>query len=136
VSDAPTPRHTVSPHLLIRDKRAEEAVAFYAAAFGAEERFRNYADDGRLLHAHLVIGDSSVLLNDDFPEMRGGKSSPAPEGVVVHLETADADAAWERALAAGAAVRFPIADQFWGARYGQVTDPFGHIWSIGGPLKK
>lgn len=134
--EAPVPLTGLSPHLMIRDNRAQEAIDFYDRAFGAEERFRNMAQDGeRVLHAHLALNGGSLLLNDDFPEMHGGAPSPAPTGVTIHLEVPDADVAWERALAAGAAVRFPLEDQFWGARYGQVTDPFGHTWSIGGPLK-
>lgn len=117
--DNPAVRSGVSPHLTIRDNRAKEAIDFYIRAFGAVERFRKDADDGeRLLHAHLEINGGSVLLNDDFPEMMGGQASPAPAGVTLHLDVADADAAWDKALAAGASVRFPMADQFWGQRYG------------------
>lgn len=71
-----------------------------------------------------------MLLHDDFPEMAGGVAAPAPSGTVLHLQVADADAAWAKAVAAGCTVRFELADQFWGDRYGQVTDPFGHTWSI------
>lgn len=136
MAEVPAPLIGLSPHLTIRDDRAQEAIDFYARAFGAEERFRNMAQDGRrVLHAQLALNGASLLLNDDFPEMRGGGVAPEPSGVTIHLEVPDADAAWERALAAGATVRFPLEDQFWGARYGQVNDPFGHTWSIGGPLK-
>lgn len=129
----------VVPHLTIRDNRAAEARAaeaidFYARAFGATESGRHMAEDGRrVLHAHLDLNGGPLMLNDDFPEMMGG-AAPPPAGVGLHLDVADADAAWEKALAAGAAVRFPLDNQFWGQRYGQVTDPFGHIWSIGGPV--
>ena len=123
----------VTPHLMIPDNRATEAIAFYEKAFGATEIARSPAQDGqRLMHAHLAINGGAVLLHDDFPEMTGHKAA-APSGVVLHLQVADADAAWERALAAGATVRFPLADQFWGDRYGQINDPFGHVWSIAGP---
>lgn len=126
----------VTPHLMIADKRATEAIAFYEAAFGAIEVNRVPAKDGeRLMHAHLTLNGGAVLLHDDFPEMRDGTPSPAPSGVVLHLQVPDADAAWAKALAAGAAVRFPLEDQFWGDRYGQVIDPFGHTWSIAGPQK-
>ena len=125
----------VVPHLTIRDNRAGEAVDFYARAFGATESGRHMADDGkRILHAHLELNGGPLMLNDDFPEMGGGQGSPPPAGVGLHLDVPDADAAWETALTAGAAVRFPLDNQFWGQRYGQVTDPFGHIWSIGGPV--
>ncbi|MBY8824864.1 VOC family protein [Sphingomonas colocasiae] len=126
----------ISPHLTIRDNRAMEAIDFYTRAFGAVERFRKEAEDGaRLMHAHLEVNGGALFLNDDFPEMMGGTPSSAPTGVTLHLEVADADAAWEQALAAGASVRFPLENQFWGQRYGQLLDPFGHCWSIGGPVK-
>jgi PhnB protein len=126
----------VTPHITIRDKRAKEAIAFYERAFGASEVRRAPADDGeRLLHAHLHVNGGSLMLHDDFPEMAGGKESLPPTGVVLHLQVADADPVWEQALAAGATVRFPLADQFWGDRYGQLADPFGHTWSIAGPKK-
>lgn len=125
----------VVPHLTIRDNRAAEAIDFYTRAFGAAESGRHLAEDGkRVMHAHLEVNGGALMLNDDFPEMTG-EASPAPSGVGLHLDVPDADAAWERALAAGASVRFPLDNQFWGQRYGQVTDPFGHIWSIGGPLR-
>lgn len=124
----------VVPHLTIRDNRAAEAIEFYGRAFGATESGRHMAEDGkRVMHAHLDLNGGSLMLNDDFPEMMGG-AAPPPTDVGLHLDVADADAAWAKALAAGATVRFPLDNQFWGQRYGQVTDPFGHIWSIGGPV--
>ncbi|MEQ8310744.1 MAG: VOC family protein [Sphingopyxis sp.] len=124
----------VVPHLTIRDNRAAEAIDFYTRAFGASESGRHMAEDGkRIMHAHLDLNGGPLMLNDDFPEMMGG-AAPAPAGVGLHLDVPDADAAWEKALAAGATVRFALDNQFWGQRYGQVTDPFGHIWSIGGPV--
>lgn len=129
------PTTGVTPHLTIRDGRAAEAVDFYKAAFGAEEATRMPADDGkRLMHAHVRINGGSVMLKDDFPEYRGGPSL-APASVTLHLQVDDADRWIERAVAAGAEVTMPIADQFWGDRYGQVQDPFGHSWSIGAPVK-
>jgi PhnB protein len=125
----------VTPHLTIRDGRAAEAIDFYKAAFGAEEKMRMPAQDGkRLMHAHLVINGGSVMLNDDFPEYTGGPS-PAPASVTLHLQVDDADRWFERATVAGAEVAMPLADQFWGDRYGQVKDPFGHRWSIGAPVQ-
>ena len=126
----------VTPHITIRDTRAKEAIAFYEQAFGAREVRRAPADDGeRLMHAQLEFNGGALLLHDDFPEMTGGQASPPPAGVVLHLQVPDADAVWEKALAAGGTVRFPLADQFWGDRYGQIVDPFGHIWSVAGPQK-
>jgi len=128
------PMDGVTAHLTIREGKGSEAVEFYKAAFGAEEQLRHLADDGkRIMHSHLSINGGSVMLNDDFPEYTGGTSAPA--GVTLHLQTDDADKWWERAVAAGATIRLPLDNQFWGDRYGQVVDPFGHRWSIGGPVK-
>jgi PhnB protein len=127
------PMDGVTAHLTIREGKGSEAVEFYKTAFGAEEQLRHLADDGkRIMHSHLKINGGSVMLNDDFPEYTGGISVPA--GVTLHLQTDDADKWWERAVAAGATVRMPLDNQFWGDRYGQVVDPFGHTWSIGGPV--
>ena len=124
----------VTPHLAIRGGRAAEAIDFYKNAFGAEEQMRMPAEDGkRLMHAHLTINGSSLMLADDFPEFHGREAGP-PEGATLHLQVADADAAWNQAIEAGATEKMPLADQFWGDRYGQLTDPFGFTWSIGAPL--
>ena len=129
------PTSGLTPHLTIRDGRAAEAIDFYARAFGATEQTRIPADDGkRLMHAHLIVNGASLMLNDDFPEYRGGPTA-APSAVTLHLQVDDADRWFERAVGAGATVSMPIGDQFWGDRYGQVTDPFGHSWSIGAPIR-
>lgn len=120
----------VVPHLMIPDGRCAEAIDFYAAAFGAEEIARKPGPGGKLFHARMAVNGGALLLHDDFPEMRDGTPPPAPTGVVLHLQVADADAAWARATSAGCSVRFELQDQFWGDRYGQVIDPYGHIWSI------
>ncbi len=127
------PSAGVTPYLTVKDGRAAEAVEFYKNAFGAAEQFRQPADDGkRLLHCHLVINGGSVMLSDDF--VPGG--APAPAGVTLHLQVQAPDAIWERAMAAGPCeVTMPLADQFWGDRYGHFRDPYGHRWSIGGPKK-
>jgi PhnB protein len=125
----------VAPHLMIRDRKASDAIDFYKRAFGARELNRVPNDDGRIMHAHLEINGGSVMLNDDFPEFRQGQSAEAPNGVTLHLQVADADALWQQAVAAGANVTMPLEDQFWGDRYGQLQDPFGHRWSIGAPVK-
>lgn len=125
----------VKPHITIREGRAAEAIEFYRQAFGAEEMMRHPSDDGRLMHAHLKINGGSLMLHDDFPEHMGGPSQP-PASLVLHLDVPDVDAAWKRALGAGAKVRFDLSDQFWGDRYGQVTDPFGFIWSIAAPIRQ
>jgi PhnB protein len=137
MTDIPrAPSQGVIPHLNV--KGAKKAIEFYKRAFGAEEVFAAPADDGeRLLHAQLSINNGGVLmLHDDFPEYRGGAAEPPPAGVVLHLQVDDSDTWFERAVKAGASVVMPIGDQFWGDRYGQIKDPFGHLWSIGSPIKK
>jgi len=129
------------PHLAVSD--GEAAIAFYEKAFGAKLEAKHPAEDGkRLMHAHLTLGAGTLFLHDEFPEFSdqdtGGAKAPTRLGgasCVFHLDVPDADAAWERALEAGAATIMPLDNQFWGARYGQLKDPFGHIWSIGGPVK-
>ena len=129
------PSGGVTPHLTIRGRRAAEAVDFYAAAFGAREVHRAPSEDGRILHAHLALNGGSIMLNDDFPEYRGGQEVREPAAVTLHLQVEDADALWSRAVGAGASVLMALEDQFWGDRYGQLQDPFGHRWSIGAPVK-
>jgi len=129
------PAGGVTAHLTIRDGKAADAIDFYRAAFGAEEAARHMAEDGkRIMHAHLKINGGSLMLNDEFPEFMSAPTTP-PGSLVLHLQVPDADAAWEKAVAAGGEIRFPLADQFWGDRYGQVQDPFGFTWSIGAPAK-
>ena len=123
----------VTAHLTIQGGKADDAIAFYAKAFGAEEIRRHMADDGkRIMHAYLTINAGPLMLNDEFPEFVSAPATP-PGSLVLHLQVSDADAAWQRALDAGAEIHFPLADQFWGDRYGQVKDPFGFTWSIGAP---
>ena len=120
---------SVTPHLTV--KGAAQAIEFYKKAFGATEP-RVMADpNGVVMHAEIRIGDSAVYLNDEIIPM-GAKSPPTIGGtpVTIHLFVPDADATFKQALAAGATERMPLQDQFWGDRYGQVVDPFGHVWSI------
>jgi PhnB protein len=133
-TDQRGPANGVTPHLTIADNGASEAIEFYKHAFAAGELDRNLADDGkRLLHAHLRINDASLMLNDDFPEY-GGSAGP-PAAVTLHLQVQDPNACFKRVVEAGATIRMLLDDQFWGDRYGQVENPFGHRWSIGGPVK-
>lgn len=133
--DAPQPLTGVTPYLSIPSRGGQAAAEFYARAFGAVEVRRQLADDGeRLIHAHLHINGGSVMLSDEFPEY-GGETDVAPKGVVIHLQVDDADEWWNRAILAGGVPVHPLADQFWGDRYGQLKDPFGHCWSIGSPIK-
>jgi PhnB protein len=131
------PTSGIAAHIVIRDRRANEAIRFYEDAFGAKEEMRHLADDGeRVFHAHLTINGGSLMLNDDFPEFRGGVETAAPAGMTLHLQVPDADAVWNRAVAAGATVKMPLENQFWGDRYGQLEDPFCFSWSIGGPIRE
>jgi PhnB protein len=128
----------VAPHLVVDDAAA--AIDFYVKAFGAEELGRVPRPDGKLVHAAVRINGSLVMLNDDFPEMCGGRSmTPKSLGgtpVTIHLTVTDVDAKFQRALDAGATVVTPLEDQFWGDRYGMVADPFGHQWSLGQPVRE
>jgi len=134
VKPIPAGCHTVIPHLVVRG--AGEAMEFYKKAFGAKERFRSPGPGGKLMHAEMEIGDSRIYLADEFPEM--GSKSPQTLGgtpIVVHLWVTDVDSAFQRAVGAGAKVLMPVADQFWGDRYGSVVDPYGHQWSIATHVK-
>jgi PhnB protein len=128
----------IVPHLVVGD--APAAIDFYVKAFGAEELGRVPRPDGKLVHAAIRINGCLVMLNDDFPEMCGGKSMTPPSlggtPVTIHLTVTDVDAKFQRALDAGATVVAPLADQFWGDRYGMVEDPFGHHWSLGQPMRE
>jgi PhnB protein len=129
VKSLPEGMHTVTPHLVCAG--AAEAIEFYKQAFGAVETVRLPGPQGKLMHAAIRIGDSVVMLVDEFPEM-GALSPKALKGspVTIHLYVDDVDATVDRAVKAGAKVTMPVADQFWGDRYGQLVDPFGHHWSV------
>ncbi len=130
VKPIPDGMNTVTPHLVCRD--AAKAIEFYKKAFGAEEQMKlTTPDGGKLLHACLRIGNSAVMLADEFPDW-GSVGPEALKGtpVVIHLYVRDADSVFDQAVKAGATVKMPLEDMFWGDRYGQLQDPFGHIWSI------
>ncbi|MDB5936326.1 MAG: glyoxalase [Massilia sp.] len=134
VRPIPEGMHSVTPHLVCGG--AADAIAFYKQAFGAVERGRMPGPDGKLMHAQIMIGDSHIMLADEFPDW--GSLGPKALGgtpVTIHLYVQDADAVFQQALDAGATVKMPIADMFWGDRYGIVTDPFGHSWSIATHIK-
>ena len=129
VKPIPDGFHSLTPHLVV--KGCAKAMDFYKQAFGAEELGRHAMPDGSIMHALMRIGDSMLMLNDEFPQM--GAKGPSTIGgtpVTLHIYVQDADKSWQQALSAGATVTMPLADQFWGDRYGIVTDPFGHHWSI------
>ena len=121
--------HTATPYLIVKD--AARAIEFYKKAFGAIELMRMTQQDGRIGHAEIKIGDSPIMLADEFPEM-GARSPEALGGspVSVLLYVQDVDAVFNQAVAAGAKVTRPVKDQFYGDRSGGVTDPFGHQWHI------
>lgn len=129
VKPIPEGYHTVTPFLTIRD--AARAIEFYKQAFGAKERGVMKGPDGKVMHAELLIGDSVIMLSDEFPDF--GALSPqalggSPAGLHIYVE--DVDSAFDQAVKAGAHVEMPVMDQFWGDRYGRLKDPFGHKWSI------
>lgn len=134
VQPIPPGFHTLTPHLTVRD--ADKALEFYKNALGAEVLNVARTPDGKVMHAMLRIGDSPLMLNDEFPEM-GGLSplSTGGSGVTIHIYTENVDQAFHRAVSAGAKVKMPLMDQFWGDRYGIVTDPFGHSWSLATHIK-
>jgi uncharacterized glyoxalase superfamily protein PhnB len=135
VKPVPKGCHTLTPHLVVRDAAA--AIKFYKKAFGAKELRRAPGPDRKsILHAELQIGDSRLFLNDEFPDM-GAQSPQALKGtpVTIHMWCENVDKAWKQAVKAGAKVAMPLADQFWGDRYGVVTDPFGHSWALASHMK-
>jgi PhnB protein len=129
VKPIPEGYHTATPYLIVTG--AAKAIEFYKSAFGADEIMRMPQPDGRIGHAEIKIGDSTIMLADEFPEM--GARSPqslggSPVSILLYVE--DVDTVFAQAVAAGAKVQRPLADQFYGDRTGGVTDPFGHVWYI------
>ena len=125
----PEGMHSITPHLVCAG--AAKALDFYQKAFGATEVGRLPGPDGRLMHAAMKIGDSTVMLADEMPEW-GSLGPKALKGspVTIHIYVEDVDALVARAEKAGAKVTMPVAEQFWGDRYGKLEDPFGHHWSV------
>jgi PhnB protein len=120
---------TVTPYLTIDG--AAEALEWYKKALGAKELFRETVPGGKIMHARIRIGDSIVMLNDYFPG--GNSKDPKTLGstpVTLHVYTKNVDKLWQQAIDAGATVNMPLDNQFWGERYGQLKDPFGHNWSL------
>jgi PhnB protein len=130
VKAVPDGFHTITPHITVRD--AHRALDFYKQAFGAEILHVMPGPGGKVMHAAFKIGDSIVMMNDEFPEMGGSlaPSASAGSGVMLHIYLDNVDAAFDRAVAAGASVKMPLMDMFWGDRYGTLMDPFGHKWSL------
>lgn len=130
VKTIPEGYHTLTPHITVRDAR--QAMTFYKKVFGAEDRGAAPGPDGdKVMHAEVKIGDSILMLNDEFPDW--GCHSPLSKegaGVCIHVYVDDVDTVFQRAIEAGATATMPVQDTFWGDRYGRFKDPFGHAWSV------
>ena len=130
VKPVPDGYNTVTPTLTVRE--TAKAIEFYKKAFDAQEVFRFSSPDGKtIMHAEIKIGNSIIMLNDEFPQM----DCRSPESIggtstMIHLYVEDADSVFNKAVLAGAKVLMPLMDTFWGDRYGNVEDPFGHRWGI------
>jgi PhnB protein len=130
----------VQAHICV--KGGKEAIAFYERALGARATECHMAEDGeRVMHANLAVNGSEVMLHDEFPEFGGDVLAPSTRGgatMAINLNlpaAADVDRAFARAVEAGAAGIMPPFDAFWGARYGRIRDPFGHVWAFNAPLR-
>lgn len=128
-SPVPDGYHTITPEICCRG--ASEAIAFYKAAFGAEECARSLGPNGKVMHAQIKVGDSIVMLHDEMPE----KNNPSPSTlgatpVSFFVYVKDVDDTWKRAIEAGAREKAPLVDTFWGDRCGKLVDPFGHEWRL------
>ncbi len=134
VKAVPEGFHTITPHLIVRDSKA--AIDFYQKAFGAQlQGGIATMPDGKVMHAMIKIGDSLVMLNDEFPEHGVVAPKAGDTGVSLHIYVDNVDELFDRASRAGAQVKVPLADMFWGDRYGKLVDPFGHQWTLGAHIK-
>ncbi len=134
VKRIPDGYHTVTPHMVVKD--CAKALKFYTAAFDAKVIDEMCTDENKIIHAEMKIGDSFVMLCDEFPEM--GAMSPetlggSPMSLFMYFE--DVDKAFKQAVDAGCTVTMPLADMFWGDRYGKLKDPFGHEWAMGSHIE-
>jgi len=127
MSAIPQGYHSVTPSLTVRDGAA--ALDFYARAFGAVEVFRMPEPSGKIMHAEFIIGDSRIMLSDEYPDY--GSIAPEPgKGGAFMIYVSDVDAAFEQAVAAGATSVQPPTDMFWGDRSGKLNDPYGYRWTL------
>lgn len=130
--------NTVTPYLVV--KQGAKAIEYYQKVFDAKVVEQHDTEDGKLMHAQLQIGNSMIMLSDEFPEPQGcGMVAPSASkgtSMLLHLYVNDVDTLFNKAVKAGAKVIMPVEDMFWGDRYGQLEDPFGHRWSLATPLKK
>lgn len=134
---SPIPKgfHSLTPHLIVSDSR--KAAEFYKKAFGAEILGVAEGPDGKVMHAAARIGDSILMFNDEFPDWQvlAPTSTKADTAVTIHLYVDDCDSVYQQAVKAGAVATMPLADQFWGDRYGKLKDPFGHTWAVATHIK-
>jgi PhnB protein len=128
VRPIPEGYHSITPQLTCRD--AARAIDFYKQVFGAKQLVRMDGPGGKVMHAELGIGDSRVMINDEFPGMAAAPDSSRPQSVSLFLYTENVDSLFDRAIKAGAKATMPLENQFWGDRYGKFTDPFGHQWGV------
>lgn len=129
VNPIPDGMQTITPHIVCKDAKA--AIAFYKKAFNAVELMQLDAPDGKLMHGCIQIGDSKIMLAEEFPDWGSvGPNTLKGTPVTLSMYVENADKAFDQAVNAGATVKMPLADMFWGDRYGIVVDPFGHNWSI------
>ncbi len=129
VKAIPDGMHTVTPYLTCDG--ASEAIAFYIKAFDAVEINRMPDKTGKIMNAMIRIGNSAVMVMDEYPEMKSfGPKSLNGSSVTIHLQVEDTDGVVAKAVAAGATVTMPAEDMFWGDRYAMLSDPFGHLWSV------
>lgn len=120
---------SVTPHLVIKD--CANAIDFYKKALGAQEIYQSRMPDGKIMHAMIQIGNSIIMLADEFPAMGAvGPNTLGGTSTTLHIYTDDADKLFNQAVSVGATPVMPIADMFWGDRYGQIKDPYGHSWAI------
>jgi PhnB protein len=129
VQPIPQGFHSITPFLVVND--AAKAIDFYRRAFGAKEVMRNTGPDGKITHAEIRIGDSPLMLSDEMPQ--AGIRTPRSLGgstVNIFLYVDNVDTIFKQAESAGAKVEMPLENMFWGDRYGRLTDPFGHSWSV------
>ena len=132
VEPIPKGFRTVTPYLTLN--RASEALDWYKKAFGAKQVFRENTPDGKIIHARVRIGDSIIMLSDDFMGGSGSEAGAASASkgpkITLHVYSKNVDKLWQQAVDNGAKVVMPIANQYWGERYGQLSDPYGHNWSV------
>jgi PhnB protein len=134
VKPIPEDMHSLTPHIVC--KNAIEAMDFYQRAFGATEAARMLTPDGKLMHGMVRIGDSALMLMEENAEWGAiGPSALPSSPVTIHLYVKDADAVFAKAVAEGATSVMPVAEMFWGDRYGVLRDPFGHSWSVATHVK-